>query len=77
MLLSQIGPPFTTDIIQASTRVNYGQNLGLIHGLETMVCMAVERPMHVEGGNWQIFGILKRIRTTTKVNTNHVSSQTI
>lgn len=32
-----IVPPFTTDIIQASTRVNYAQNLDKIHGLEAMV----------------------------------------
>lgn len=30
---------FATEIIQASTRVNYAQNLPLIHGLEAMVCM--------------------------------------
>lgn len=46
---------FATDLIQASTRVNYGQNLGLIHGLETMVCMAAEGAVSVEGGNWRIF----------------------
>ena len=55
-----IGAPFSTDIIQASTRVNYGQNLGLIHGLETMVCMATDGAMAVEGGNWRIFdGMLR------------------
>lgn len=46
---------FPADLIQASTRVNYGQNLGLIHGLETMVCMAAEGAVAVEGGNWRIF----------------------
>ena len=51
----QIGAPFSTDIIQASTRVNYAQNLGIIHGLETMVCMAIEGAMSIQGGNWQIF----------------------
>ncbi|KAI9797834.1 MAG: hypothetical protein M1835_006356 [Candelina submexicana] len=57
---NKIHPPFSTDIIQASTRVNYGQNLGLIHGLETMVCMAAEGAMAIRGGNWQIFdGMLK------------------
>ena len=52
---NQIFPPFTTDIIQASTRVNYAQNLHEIHGLETMVCMATDGAMAVRGGNWQIF----------------------
>ncbi|KAA8906526.1 prenylcysteine oxidase [Sphaerosporella brunnea] len=46
---------FAQELIQASTRVNYGQNLGLIHGLETMVCMAAEGAMSVDGGNWRIF----------------------
>ncbi|KAI9813528.1 MAG: hypothetical protein M1832_006259 [Thelocarpon impressellum] len=52
---NSIVPPFSTDIVQASTRVNYAQNLALIHGLETMVCMATEGAMSVDGGNWQIF----------------------
>lgn len=36
---NNIGDLFATEIIQASTRVNYAQNLNLIHGLEAMVCM--------------------------------------
>ena len=52
---NKIYAPFTTDIIQAATRVNYGQNLGIIHGLETMVCLAAEGAMQIDGGNWQIF----------------------
>jgi len=55
-----ISKAFAHDLIQASTRVNYGQNLGLIHGLETMVCMATDGAVSVEGGNWRIFeGMLK------------------
>lgn len=50
-----IGALFANEIIQASTRVNYAQNLPFIHGLEAMVCMATEGAMAVEGGNWQIF----------------------
>ncbi|KAL7275843.1 hypothetical protein RUND412_001188 [Rhizina undulata] len=46
---------FTTELMQASTRVNYGQNLGLIHGLESMVCLAAEGAVSIEGGNWKIF----------------------
>ncbi len=46
---------YADEIIQASTRVNYAQNLARIHGLETMVCMAAEGGMSVRGGNWQIF----------------------
>ncbi|KAI5855313.1 Prenylcysteine lyase-domain-containing protein [Tricharina praecox] len=50
-----ISTAFAQDLIQASTRVNYGQNLGLIHGLETMVCMATDGAVSVQGGNWRIF----------------------
>lgn len=52
---AKIGQKFSTEIIQSSTRVNYGQNLGVIHGLETLVCMATDGAMSIEGGNWQIF----------------------
>ncbi|EFQ97510.1 hypothetical protein MGYG_00550 [Nannizzia gypsea CBS 118893] len=52
---NHISEPFSREIIQASTRVNYGQNLPLIHGLETMVCMAAEGAVSIKGGNWQIF----------------------
>src|SRR6185437_15340522 len=50
-----VGELFTREIIQASTRVNYASNLGSIHGLETLVCMAIEGAVAVDGGNWQIF----------------------
>lgn len=46
---------FGKEVVQASTRVNYAQNLGFIHGLEAMVCMATDGAMAVEGGNWRIF----------------------
>ncbi len=60
---------FGREIIQASTRVNYGQNLGLIHGLETMVCMATDGAMAVEGGNWRIFdGMVKKSRASLRLN---------
>ncbi|USW59167.1 Putative prenylcysteine lyase, prenylcysteine oxidase, FAD/NAD(P)-binding domain superfamily [Septoria linicola] len=47
--------PFGREIVQASTRVNYAQNLEHIHGLEAMVCMATDGAMAVEGGNRRIF----------------------
>lgn len=50
-----VGELFGREIIQASTRVNYASNLAYIHGLETMVCMATNGAMQIEGGNWQIF----------------------
>ena len=61
---------FAREIIQASTRVNYGQNLQLIHGLESAVCMATDGAVSIEGGNWRIFdGALKASEANIKLNT--------
>ncbi|KAK6544199.1 hypothetical protein TWF694_000902 [Orbilia ellipsospora] len=51
----KIGAPFSSEVIQASTRVNYASNLGHIHGLETMVAMSTDGAMAITGGNWRIF----------------------
>ncbi|ESZ93602.1 hypothetical protein SBOR_6031 [Sclerotinia borealis F-4128] len=60
---------FATDLIQASTRVNYGQNLNVIHGVETMVCMAIDGAMQIQGGNWQIFdGMIQSSNATIRLN---------
>lgn len=65
-----ISEDFSREIIQASTRVNYGQNLALIHGLETMVCMATDGAVSVENGNWQIFAaMLNSSRANVNLNT--------
>lgn len=69
-----IVPPFSTDIIQASTRVNYAQNINKIHGLETMVCMATDGAMAVRGGNWQIFDNMLRASGATVRLSTSVSS---
>jgi prenylcysteine oxidase / farnesylcysteine lyase len=53
-----ISEKFGREIVQASTRVNYAQNLPLIHGLETMVCMAADGAMAVADGNWRIFAAM-------------------
>lgn len=67
---NSISEKFSTEIIQASTRVNYGQNLNLIHGLEAMVCMAIEGAMQISGGNWQIFdGMLKASGANVNLDT--------
>lgn len=69
-----ISADFSREIIQASTRVNYGQNLPQIHGLETMVCMAAEGAVSIEGGNWRIFdGMLKSSSADVKLNTTVTS----
>lgn len=68
---NRIGALFSTEIVQASTRVNYAQNLDQIHGLETMVCMAIDGAMSVKGGNWQIFdGMIKASQGHLLLNTS-------
>ncbi|KAF3387140.1 Farnesylcysteine lyase [Penicillium rolfsii] len=67
---NQISSLFAREIIQASTRVNYGQNLALIHGLESMVCMATDGAISIDGGNWRIFdGAVKAAKTDIKLDT--------
>lgn len=61
---------FGHDVVQASTRVNYAQNLNYIHGLEAMVCMAAEDASSVRGGNWQIFDrMIKAANATIMLET--------
>ena len=63
--------PFSNEIIQASTRVNYASNLQQIHGLETMVCMATDGAMAIADGNWRIFnGMLKHSGANLLLNTS-------
>lgn len=70
MYTNGITGAFGHDIVQASTRVNYAQNLNHIHGLEAMVCMATDGAMAVEGGNWKIFEqMLKAAHATTVLET--------
>ncbi|MCJ1291598.1 hypothetical protein MMC34_003143 [Xylographa carneopallida] len=65
-----VRPPFATDIVQASTRVNYAQNLGEINGLLALVCMSTDGAMAVRGGNWQIFdGMLGASGAALRLNT--------
>lgn len=71
---NNIYAPFSTDIVQAATRVNYAQNLAQIHGLEAMVCMAANGAMSVQGGNWLIFDhMLRHDKNTVLLNTSVTS----
>lgn len=71
LLASGITGQFGTDIVQASTRVNYAQNLDEIHGLESLVCMSTGGAMSIQGGNWQIFdGMLKASEAKLLLNTS-------
>lgn len=82
---ASVGEKFANEIIQASTRVNYAQNLPDFHGLETMVCMSTDGGMSVEGGNWQIFDRMVKesgahvnfLSEVTEIDTSEETSQSI
>ncbi|KAF2144792.1 uncharacterized protein K452DRAFT_316712 [Aplosporella prunicola CBS 121167] len=65
-----IGEKFAREVVQASTRVNYAQNLPMINGLITMVCMATDGAMAVAGGNWQIFANMLKASSNTSAHLN-------
>ncbi|KAK8226227.1 Prenylcysteine lyase-domain-containing protein [Phyllosticta capitalensis] len=67
-----IGELWAGEVVQASTRVNYAQNLALINGLITMVCMATDGAKSVPGGNWRIFSsfLSSTPHLTTRLNTS-------
>ncbi|CAE6452792.1 unnamed protein product [Rhizoctonia solani] len=46
---------FVHELVEAATRVNYGQNVDDIHALEGMVSMAANGAHSVAGGNWRVF----------------------
>jgi prenylcysteine oxidase / farnesylcysteine lyase len=50
-----VGDAFLYEVIEASARVNYGQNIDKIHGLEGLVSMAANGAKQIKGGNYQIF----------------------
>lgn len=62
---------FAHDIVQAATRVNYASNLGELHGVAGMVCLAAEGGARaVQGGNWRIFeGWLARSGAEVRLGT--------
>jgi prenylcysteine oxidase/farnesylcysteine lyase len=67
---NHIGKLFSRDIIMASTRVNYAQNLAQIHGMGSVVCLATEDAIAIDGGNWQIFdGMIKASAANLQLNT--------
>jgi prenylcysteine oxidase / farnesylcysteine lyase len=69
-----ISEMYANDIVQASTRVNYASNLGDIHGLETMIAMAVQGAKQIVGGNWRIFkGMIDESGASLLLNTSLTS----
>ncbi|EPQ61030.1 FAD/NAD P-binding domain-containing protein [Gloeophyllum trabeum ATCC 11539] len=61
---------FSREIIEAATRVNYGQNVDRIHALEAACSMAANGASRVAGGNFQMFEhFLKKSGAHVHLNT--------
>ncbi|KAE9395928.1 hypothetical protein BT96DRAFT_942062 [Gymnopus androsaceus JB14] len=50
-----VSKQYVFELIEAATRVNYGQNIDSIHALEAACSIAANGATQIEGGNWQIF----------------------
>ena len=60
-----VNPKFSREMIEAATRVNYGQDVDKIHALEGACSLAANSASSVDGGNWKIFEqFLKRSNAT-------------
>ncbi|KAI1792233.1 FAD/NAD(P)-binding domain-containing protein [Ganoderma leucocontextum] len=53
--LQGIDRRFSRELVEAATRVNYGQDVDKIHALEGMCSLAANGAASVKGGNWQVF----------------------
>ncbi|KAF8531007.1 Prenylcysteine lyase [Gautieria morchelliformis] len=51
----KINKKYSREMIEAMTRVNYGQNIDQIHALEGLVSQAANGASGVQGGNYKIF----------------------
>ncbi|KAJ7284612.1 Prenylcysteine lyase-domain-containing protein [Mycena rebaudengoi] len=62
---------FVSELVEASTRVNYGQNADDIHALEGLVSLSPKGASAIEGGNFQVFEqFLKRSKAKVFLNTS-------
>ncbi|KAJ7785934.1 Prenylcysteine lyase-domain-containing protein [Mycena metata] len=69
-----VSDKFIAELVEASTRVNYGQNADEIHALEGACSLAPTGASAVEGGNFQIFEqFLNRSSANLYLNTSVTS----
>ncbi|KAI0729978.1 FAD/NAD(P)-binding domain-containing protein [Fomitopsis betulina] len=65
---------FTRELVDAATRVNYGQDVDTLHALEGMCSLAAENAASVRGGNFQVFAqFLARSNATVHLKTEVTS----
>ncbi|KAL0580679.1 hypothetical protein V5O48_001320 [Marasmius crinis-equi] len=69
-----VSAQFVNEVVEAATRVNYGQNVDKIHALEGACSLAATGAAQVKGGNWQIFqNFLNYSQATVFLNTKVTS----
>jgi len=65
-----VSSQFATELVEAATRVNYGQDVDEIHALEGLCSMAASGASGVEAGNFKIFEhFLNHSGATVHLNT--------
>ncbi|KAH7930566.1 FAD/NAD(P)-binding domain-containing protein [Leucogyrophana mollusca] len=66
-----VSPRFSRELVEAATRVNYGQNIDEIHALEGACSMAASGASGVSTGNYHIFEhFLEKSGAKVHLNTN-------
>lgn len=66
----EVSAEYITEVVEAATRVNYGQDSDVIHALEGAVSMAADNAAGIAGGNWQVFDqFLQRSGSTVHLKT--------
>ncbi|RDB28429.1 Farnesylcysteine lyase [Hypsizygus marmoreus] len=69
-----VSKKFTYEVIEAATRVNYGQNVDAIQALEGACSLATTGARGIEGGNYQLFErFLNHSGANVHLNTKVVS----
>jgi prenylcysteine oxidase/farnesylcysteine lyase len=65
---------FACEVIQASTRAAYSQNLGRATGLQAMASLSNHDAISVKGGNWKLFqAMIDASNTELRLNTSVTS----
>jgi len=65
-----VGDAYAYEVVESSTRVNYGQNLDEIHALEGLVCMSADKAKSIKGGNFQVFeNFVRESKASIHLNT--------
>jgi prenylcysteine oxidase/farnesylcysteine lyase len=55
LLTQGVSSSYIHEVVEAATRVNYGQDVDIIHALEGACSMAADHAAGVVGGNFQLF----------------------